>query len=256
MQQKEGRRLGGRPIHDRHEPLVAEGCPRIRHPRDEHRDRRGQGARGVDGGFARGGVKRLARVVRIGGVVLVDRRRHDRDMSLRGKRTDMTQDREDGCYDEEQPEHLPGHGGRVHAVLRVVNPPPAPSTPGTERSPRQRFLHQCAADPAPAQVRVEVEAAVLRARPDRRRRRDRRQGEADLPGLQRRSVAPVPEAQDVLVHELGDVLWYVNAIAVKLGRSLEDAARVSRASRTAATRLDGSGVMPRTVLMESFHHPR
>ena len=58
------------------------------------------------------------------------------------------------------------------------------------------------------------------------------------------------------MHELGDVLWYVNAIAVKLGRSLEDAARVSRASRTAATRLDGSGVMPRTVLMESFHHPR
>lgn len=34
-----------------------------------------------------------------------------------------------------------------------------------------------------------------------------------------------PEARDVLVHELGDVLWYVNAIAVKLGRSLEDVAR-------------------------------
>jgi len=31
---------------------------------------------------------------------------------------------------------------------------------------------------------------------------------------------------DVLAHELGDVLWYINAIAAKLGRRLEDVARM------------------------------
>src|SRR3989442_14789302 len=123
VQQKERRRLGGRPIHDRHEALAAEGCPRIERPLDEQRDRRGQRVRGVDDGLTRGGVKRLARVVRVGGVVLIYRGHGHRDVSVRGKRTDMTQDRKDGCYDEEQPERRPGHGGRVHAVLRVVNPP-------------------------------------------------------------------------------------------------------------------------------------
>src|SRR2546426_466287 len=122
VQQKERRRLGGRPIHDRHEALVAEGCPRIERPLDGRRDPRGKRVRGVDDGLTRGSVERLARVVWVGGVVLVDRRRYDRDVSVRGKRTDMAQDRRDGCCDEEQPQHRPGHGGRVHGVLRVVNP--------------------------------------------------------------------------------------------------------------------------------------
>ena len=30
------------------------------------------------------------------------------------------------------------------------------------------------------------------------------------------------------MHELGDVLWYLNAIAVELGRSLDDVARLHR----------------------------
>ena len=34
-------------------------------------------------------------------------------------------------------------------------------------------------------------------------------------------------AQDAVMYELGDVLWYVNAIAVKLGRSLEEVARMN-----------------------------
>jgi NTP pyrophosphatase (non-canonical NTP hydrolase) len=34
-----------------------------------------------------------------------------------------------------------------------------------------------------------------------------------------------PRDRDVLLHELGDVLWYVNALAVKLGGSLDDVAR-------------------------------
>jgi len=36
-----------------------------------------------------------------------------------------------------------------------------------------------------------------------------------------------PKTRDALVHELGDVLLYVNALAVKLGRSLEDVARAA-----------------------------
>jgi NTP pyrophosphatase (non-canonical NTP hydrolase) len=36
------------------------------------------------------------------------------------------------------------------------------------------------------------------------------------------------QAHDILMHELGDVLWYINAIAVKLGRSLDDVARLHR----------------------------
>jgi NTP pyrophosphatase (non-canonical NTP hydrolase) len=44
------------------------------------------------------------------------------------------------------------------------------------------------------------------------------------------------QAQNVLMHELGDVLWYVNAIAIKLGRSLEDVARSYRDGLDAAAR--------------------
>jgi NTP pyrophosphatase (non-canonical NTP hydrolase) len=37
-----------------------------------------------------------------------------------------------------------------------------------------------------------------------------------------------PRDRDILLHELGDVLWYVNALAVKLGGSLDDVAHRHR----------------------------
>jgi len=41
-------------------------------------------------------------------------------------------------------------------------------------------------------------------------------------------LSRVPQkTRDVLVHELGDVLLYVNALAVKLGRRLDDVARAA-----------------------------
>jgi NTP pyrophosphatase (non-canonical NTP hydrolase) len=36
-----------------------------------------------------------------------------------------------------------------------------------------------------------------------------------------------PQAHDAIMYELGDVLWYINAIAVKLGRRLEEVARMN-----------------------------
>jgi len=42
------------------------------------------------------------------------------------------------------------------------------------------------------------------------------------------NLSRVPQTtRDVLLHELGDELLYVNALAVKLGRSLDDVARVA-----------------------------
>ncbi len=40
-----------------------------------------------------------------------------------------------------------------------------------------------------------------------------------------------PESHEILMHELGDVLWYINAIAAKLGRSIEDVARMDGPKR-------------------------
>lgn len=41
-------------------------------------------------------------------------------------------------------------------------------------------------------------------------------------------LSRVPQkTRDVLAHELGDVLLYVNALAVKLGRSLDDVATIA-----------------------------
>jgi len=34
-------------------------------------------------------------------------------------------------------------------------------------------------------------------------------------------------AHDAIMYELGDALWYINAIAVKLGRNLEEVARMN-----------------------------
>jgi NTP pyrophosphatase (non-canonical NTP hydrolase) len=35
------------------------------------------------------------------------------------------------------------------------------------------------------------------------------------------------QSHDAIMYELGDVIWYVNAIAMKLGRNLEDVARMN-----------------------------
>ena len=50
-----------------------------------------------------------------------------------------------------------------------------------------------------------------------------------------------PRDRDVLLHELGDVLWYVNALAVKLGGSLDD---VARRRRDRLDDLEQRGVLP------------
>ena len=39
------------------------------------------------------------------------------------------------------------------------------------------------------------------------------------------------ESRDILTHELGDVLWYAGALAAKLGRSLEEVARLDGPKR-------------------------
>jgi NTP pyrophosphatase (non-canonical NTP hydrolase) len=50
-----------------------------------------------------------------------------------------------------------------------------------------------------------------------------------------------PQAREVLLHELGDVLWYVNALAVKLGGRLEDVARLNLAK---LAELERRGALP------------
>lgn len=45
-------------------------------------------------------------------------------------------------------------------------------------------------------------------------------------------LSHVPDTtRDVLLHELGDVLLYVNALAVKLGGTLDDVARIASQKR-------------------------
>ena len=53
-----------------------------------------------------------------------------------------------------------------------------------------------------------------------------------------------PEDKAEIVKELGDVLWYVNAVAHLLGSSLEEVARLNNeklASRQARNQLHGDG---------------
>ena len=53
-----------------------------------------------------------------------------------------------------------------------------------------------------------------------------------------------PEDKAEIIKELGDVLWYVNAVAYLLGLSLEEVARLNNeklASRQARDQLHGTG---------------
>lgn len=53
-----------------------------------------------------------------------------------------------------------------------------------------------------------------------------------------------PDDKKEIVKELGDVLWYINAIANLLGSSLEEVAQVNNeklASRSSRNQLHGSG---------------